>query len=336
MDAQITVESVSDELLSPTVESEALRNVYRRAEPAALHPVHMLIRGEGGVGKRTLARWIHARSSRAQRPFASVRCDSSNMSLEKAFFGREAPPPKGHVGLLETANGGTVFLAEVCGLELGTQAQLLRAIETGKVQRVGAVRARPFEARFIAATERDLDVLFTHGFFRGDFFFKLNGFALTIPPLRERPDDIEPLARHFLSTMSAGAPPRLSKKIADRLRSFAWPGNAHQLRSVIERAFRLCKGSELAAEHFDLETLSQDRLPALSDGVIVPGGDVASVDPDGRDKWIRLLEEHGGDVTVVGKTMGVGRDFILRKLDRYRIRRPAPTAEELALRPWLR
>jgi two-component system response regulator AtoC len=312
MDEPLTLELKADQGPELIVKSESLRRIHQMAARVALSPVKVLILGEAGVGKKTLARSIHAHSERAKRPFVSIKCATSDPSLEKALFGREAPPPKGVRGAFEIAHGGTIFLEEVGKLELSMQAKLLRVIETRECHSIGALKGRPVDVRFIAAAEGDLEVMAAQGKFRSDLLWSLNGITLMIPPLRERPEDIEPLARHFLAQMAPRRSGRLSSEAADLLRSWAWPGNGYQLRLVLERAYALSESGEITAEHLPVEAFSRERPPVPSD---------AAESPE-RQRIIEALARIGGNATRAAALSGMPRRTLLAKLNQYGIPRP--------------
>ena len=234
----------------------------------------MLIVGETGVGKEVLAEIIHGLSPRAGKPFVRINCATLSPTLfEAELFGhergaftdaREAKP-----GLLETAEGGTVMLDEIGELPLPLQAKLLRVIETREVMRVGAVKARTIDVRFLAATNRVLEDEVARGAFRQDLYYRLNGISLLIPPLRARVDEIEPLAQAFVENaakMSDRPPLKLSPAAMKLLLSYAWPGNIRELRNTIERALLLSTGDSITPEDLPLEKMrgtpvSMERVP---------------------------------------------------------------------------
>ncbi|HVR02819.1 MAG TPA: sigma 54-interacting transcriptional regulator, partial [Polyangia bacterium] len=239
----------------PVLKSEAVRKVYRLAERAASGQsagglISILILGETGVGKDVLASWIHKKSPRAKGPMVSINCGAIAESLlESELFGHKkgafTDSNEAKVGLLEAASGGTVFLDEIGDMPVKLQVKMLHAIEKREVTRVGEVKARPIDVRFIAATHRDLEARVASDEFRQDLYFRLNQISLTLPSLRERPEEIESLAQRFLAeAVSAGGGkargPRLSSEALDVLRAYCWPGNARELRNMIERALVLC------------------------------------------------------------------------------------------------
>ncbi|KYF75892.1 Fis family transcriptional regulator, partial [Sorangium cellulosum] len=228
------------------VKDSAMRAVYELAERVARGPINILLLGETGVGKEVLAESIHRASPRAQRPLLRLSCVALSESLlESELFGHERGAFTGAVrakpGLLETAEGGTVFLDEIGELPLSIQAKLLRVIEERKVMRVGGLTPTKIDVRFISATHRNLEAEVSRGAFRQDLYFRLNGVTLTIPPLRERPGEVAALAQLFAertakelfpSEASAGTVP-ISPAALVGLQRHSWPGNIRELRNVI-------------------------------------------------------------------------------------------------------
>lgn len=256
------------------IATPAMRALYERASRIAKSSINVLILGETGVGKEMLATFLHRASPRASRAFLCLSCVSLSESLlESELFGHERGAFTGAVkekpGLLEMASGGTVFLDEAGELPASTQAKLLRVIEDRKVTRVGGLHPKSIDVRFLAATNHDLEADVARGAFRRDLYFRLNGIALTIPPLRERLEEIEPLARRFAAKVAAEIAPgcavTLSKGALNALMRHPWPGNVRELRNVMERAVVLAGGSVIDAEHLLLGA-SDASLGALPPG----------------------------------------------------------------------
>jgi DNA-binding NtrC family response regulator len=246
------------------VRDPMMQDLYRLAEIVSKSEISVILLGETGTGKEVLAEAIHRHSVRATRPFLRLNCAAlTETLLESELFGHERGSFTGataaKTGLLETAEGGTVFLDEIGELPLSTQVKLLRVIEERKVLPVGAVKQRPIDVRFIAATNRDLENEVVRGTFRRDLFFRLNGFSLVIPPLRDRPLDIEALAHVFVERFGKRAGyarlPRLSPESLEILCGYTWPGNVRELRNAIERAVLLCQGGDIEPGHLPLEKM---------------------------------------------------------------------------------
>ena len=246
------------------VQDSAMQRLHRLVQRIAVGMISVILLGETGVGKEVLADQLHRASPRAAKPFLRLNCAALTESLlESELFGHERGAFTGAIqakpGLLETAQGGTVFLDEVGELPLSTQVKLLRVIEERQVMRVGAVKPRPIDVRFIAATNRDLEAEVAFGSFRRDLFFRLNGISLVIPPLRERVGEIDSLARNFIvqSCRQQGRDPQptLSPDAVALLRRYSWPGNIRELRNVIERAVLLCYDGTITTEHLPVEKM---------------------------------------------------------------------------------
>ncbi|MBX3264360.1 MAG: sigma 54-interacting transcriptional regulator, partial [Labilithrix sp.] len=244
----------------PAPESQAA-SIERLVELVAASNLSVVLLGETGVGKEVSAERIHALSARRTGPFVRINCAAlADTLLETELFGHErgafTGAVKTKVGLLEAAHGGTVLLDEIGEMPATTQAKLLRVLESREVMRVGSVEARPIDVRVLAATNRDLPALVASGAFRSDLYFRLDGITIRLPPLRERRDEILPLARSLLAGATKGAPPPLSAQAIARLESYAWPGNVRELRNVVERAIVLSAGGPIEAHHLFVETIT--------------------------------------------------------------------------------
>ncbi len=243
-------------------DSPALRAVVHAAERAATSDINVLLTGESGTGKDLVAHLIHDLSARREGPFVVVDCGALPETLaESEIFGHEKGAFTGalsrSVGKFALAHGGTLFLDEIGNAPASLQAKLLRAIETKTFDRLGGRQPVHADARVIAATNRDLRRMDAQGAFRADLFYRLGGFHIAIPPLRERAEDIPELAVAFIERISlqqhrAGAPPVLTSEAFEALRRYRWPGNVRELRNVIERAVLLC-GASIDLEHLPLE-----------------------------------------------------------------------------------
>jgi DNA-binding NtrC family response regulator len=204
----------------------------------------------------------------------------------------------------------------------------LRALENREITRVGGRGARPIDVRFIAATNRDLEAELANNRFRRDLYFRLNGISLTIPPLRDRPADVAPLAKRFVSQASRAAkrrPPRLSAEAIEQLEAYSWPGNIRELRNVMERALVLCDGSEIGVEHLPTEKLRLQRVaapPAQPDDAAAAVSTTDSADDRERRRILEMMAELGGNQTLVAAKLGVARGTLIARLERYGIKRP--------------
>jgi len=284
----------------------------------------VLLRGESGVGKEVVAQAIHARSARRDYPLLEINCTAlPETLLESELFGHEKgafTDAKGRKqGLLELADRGTVLLDEIGDLPAGAQAKLLRFLETRTFKRVGGVRDINVDVRIIASTNRDLEAAVRDGQFRRDLFFRLNVVPITIPPLRERPEDVEPLARFFLDRMTTNMR-RTSRTIhKDALRMlerYAWPGNVRELKNVIERAVILEEGAEIVPDHLPDEMKPGGRALDLEPGFRLPAGgiDLESLE---RDLIRQALEQANGNKTRAAALLGLTRDTLRYRIEKY-------------------
>jgi two-component system response regulator AtoC len=316
------------------VEDAAMQRLHRLVELVAKSTISVILLGETGVGKEVLAETIHRKSARARGPFVRLNCaalpdnllESELFGYERgAFTGAVAPKP----GLLEAAHGGTVFLDEVGELPLATQAKLLRVLESGEVTRVGSLKPRPIDVRFLSATNRDLDAIVASSAFRQDLYYRLNGISIQIPPLRERHTEIRAFARSFLrdACKKAGRMEMtLSADALAKLEAHSWPGNVRELRNVIERAALLTQGSSIDAEQVMLGTTGgptregpQAPVAARRDE---PAAVAASAGNDEKQRIIDALEKCGGNQKEAAKVLGISRRTLVYRLDAYGLPRP--------------
>jgi DNA-binding NtrC family response regulator len=325
----------------------AMQQLYEIAARAAAGTINVLILGETGVGKEVLAQRVHRLSSRSDKPILCLNCAGLTESLlESELFGYEkgaftgATQPK--PGLLETAQGGTVFLDEVGELPSVIQAKLLRVLETREVMRLGGLKARPIQVRFISATNRDLEAEVARENFRADLYFRLNGITLVVPPLRERVAEIPALCQRFLGEacrdFALSDTPVISSRAMAWLAGYPWPGNIRELRNVIERAVVLCTGSEIGPEHLPCE-----KVPSLSSSSGIrrlnePGefGEGRTVPPPPskprsrraleRQRIVEALDACAGNQSRAARLLGMPRRTLVAKLAAYGIPRPQKPA----------
>jgi two-component system, NtrC family, response regulator AtoC len=318
---------------APLLADAAMRRLYDVAARVARGTIGVLVVGETGAGKEVLAEAVHRGSPRAARPLVRINCAALTESLvESELFGHERGAFTGAVqpraGLIEAADGGTVFLDEVGELSPAVQAKLLRVVEDRRVTRVGATDARAVDVRFVAATNRDLGADVEAGGFRRDLYFRLAGVVLAVPPLRARPDEIEPLARAFVAEAAAriGAPPpALTDGALAALRAHAWPGNVRELRAAMERAVLVADGPiDVAALG-----LGQGAAPpgAPAPASAAPAAPAAAPLADEladleRRRIVGALEQCGGNQTRAAELLGMPRRTLVKRLARYGIKRP--------------
>jgi transcriptional regulator with PAS, ATPase and Fis domain len=330
-------------LIAPVsaAQDEAMQRIQRLAERAAAGTINVLITGETGVGKELLAETVHRLSPRKEGPYVCLNCAAlSETLLESELFGYERGAFTGafqaKAGLLETAGAGSIFLDEVGELPLATQAKLLRVIETREVSRLGSLKPRRIDVRFIAATNRDLEAEVARGAFRRDLYFRLNGITLTIPPLRERLSEIPRLAEIFVRQISRelGRPePRLPPAVITLLEGYAWPGNIRELKNMMERAVLLCVGNEIGPEHFPPDKLIPLRAAQVMRSVVQPiapapsGPHLSDTQEIDRQRVVDALNACAGNQSRAAKRLGISRRTLVSKLDLYRIARPKKSVE---------
>jgi two-component system, NtrC family, response regulator AtoC len=317
----------------------AMRQAYELVERAAQSDISILILGETGVGKEVMAETVHRRSHRMDARFLLLNCAALPENLlESELFGHEKGAFTGaHItktGLLEATDGGTVFLDEIGELPMGTQAKLLRVLEERMVMRLGATKPRPINVRFVTATNRDLARQVRGGLFRSDLYYRISGLVVRIPPLRQRPTEIEPLARFFLRKFCENmrrSEPAITAAAVGALQGYNWPGNVRELRNVIERAILIADQGTIDQEHVlldphiddDLRSSSEFNQPTQVRQVFVPPVNGAP-ESDGGEKAriIEALESCGGNQTRAAQILGISRRTLINRLDKWNLPRP--------------
>jgi DNA-binding NtrC family response regulator len=298
----------------------------------------VLITGESGTGKELVAHAIHRLSSRAEASFVDLNCAAFQESLlESELFGYEAGAFSGakgrKLGLIELADGGTLFLDEVTELPAQLQAKLLRAIETRTFFRVGGVRKVEVNVRIVAATNRNLDAVVNDGVFRSDLLYRINGFQISLAPLRERPEDIEPLTRYLLKQIAGTHPPEFTDEAFAALRSYNWPGNVRQLKNCLERAVILSNNGRITLSELPPEVTrpAMAPMPATS-GAPVAGAEVAaaplaasstagSLREVERQQILAALEQTGWHRGKTAEILGISPSTLYRRLRDYDLER---------------
>ena len=276
-----------DVFMPAVLVNDAMRRLYDVASMAAQTDISVLILGETGVGKEVFAEFIHRRSPRAARPFLRLNCAALSESLlESELFGHERGAFTGahqsKPGLLEATNGGTVLLDEVGELPLALQVKLLRVLDERVVRRVGSNSPRPIDVRFVTATNRDLKREVARGRFRGDLYFRINGTSFSLPPIRDRKDEIEPLARHFLSQACERIKrpvPAITAEARQRMLEYGWWGNVRELKNAMERASFLCADGPLLAQHLPEEPPPNEDLSDVESTDVHFSGGIAAEAP---------------------------------------------------------
>jgi len=300
----------------PIVADPAMLRLHGLASRAAATDISVLLLGETGCGKEVFAEAIHRHSSRHGRPFLRLHCAAvPEHLLESELFGHEKGAFTGAAaakpGLLEDADGGTIFLDEVGDMPLPVQAKLLRVLEDRKVGRLGSLRARTIDVRFVAATNRNLAEDMRRGGFRADLYYRLNGFCIEIPPLRARPAEIAPLAQLFLRRAArTPCPPRLTPEAIERLEQHVWPGNVRELRHAMERALILAG---------DAGEITVAELPLEGAPPVVV---TAAAPADERERIVDALARCAGNQSAAARLLGISRKVLIKRVQVLGLPRP--------------
>jgi len=296
--------------------SAAMQQIRRTVEKIAPTDATVLITGENGTGKDVLAREIHARSGRKSRPMVCVDAGAITETLfESELFGHVkgafTDAHADHVGKFEQANGGTLFLDEIGNIPLHLQAKLLRVLQNRSVTRVGSEKQIPIDIRLICATNMDLEKMVAEGRFREDLYYRINTMHISLPALRERPDDVLPLAERFLAKYAEKyrrSANSISADAAEILRSYSWSGNIRELQNTIEKAVILSEGASINAEDLSLDK----KVTTVS-------SPKQTLD-EAEEKTIRdTMARCNGNLTLVAKELGISRPTLYSKLKKYDI-----------------
>ena len=310
--AQRTAETRAERLLERltadlVAESAAMRSALAAARQVAPTDATVLLLGESGTGKSQLARFIHYQSRRAAAPFVEVHCAAlPETLLEGELFGYEKGAFTGanqrKPGHLAASESGTLFLDEIGEVTPATQVKLLRFLQERSFVPLGATEERKVDARVISATNRDIEGAVKAGAFREDFYYRLNVFAIVVPPLRDRREDVVPIAERFLA--SRGVPPgKLSAEARERLLAHAWPGNVRELENALERALILAGEDDIRADHLGTVTTAAAR-PRKAGDLLGEGFDLDAFE---RDVVYAAIERAGGNKTHAAKLLGITR-----------------------------
>jgi DNA-binding NtrC family response regulator len=333
---QLARQSAMPEIVSV---SEQMREVMRLVERVAPSDASVLITGESGTGKELIAHAIHRLSNRAGSSFVDLNCAAFQESLlESELFGYEAGAFSGakarKLGLIELADGGTLFLDEITELPVQLQSKLLRAIETRTFYRVGGVRKVEVNVRIVAATNRNLDTVVGDGTFRADLLYRVNGFQISLTPLRERNEDVQPLTMHILRQLGGAHPPDLTEEALDALRNYDWPGNVRQLRNCLERALLLANEGRITLNELPPEVLRRSARPVpvmvatatttqpTGEGTVADASQTtASLREVERQQILAALEQTGWHRGKTAEILGISPSTLYRRLRDYNLDR---------------
>ncbi len=324
--------------------SRAMQEVYKELGRVAAKPVSVLIRGETGTGKELAARAIYQHGHRAHLPFVTVNCAAiPETLLESELFGHEKGAFTGaenrRIGRFEQANNGTIFLDEIGEMSAGTQAKLLRVLQERTLQRLGGREDIPVDVRVIAATNRDLERAIEERQFRADLYYRLNAVTITLPPLRNRREDIPLLARHFarLFGEELGVPAAIDQDAIDALAHLPWPGNVRQLQNVVRQALLRCRGypvtgrliQEIVTEtpaHPETNSLEASIRQALGEAVSGRKVGVYSELVENFEKAVlsQAIKLSRGNQSRAARWLGISRLTLREKLNQYGLRPGSP------------
>jgi len=310
-------------------ESHQMKEVLRLVQRVAPSDTSVLVTGESGVGKELIAQAIHRLSNRSDKPFIDLNCAAlQDTLLESELFGHEAGAFSGaktrKLGLFEIADGGTLFLDEVMEMPMQLQSKLLRALETRSFFRVGGVKKVEVDVRLVAATNRRKEQALAEGVFRSDLLYRINSFEIVIPPLRERREDIEPIARHLLYKLAGANAPEMSPAAIEALTQFDWSGNVRQLRNCLERAVLLADNELITPRELPPEIAFRTEMPSVSvsynntqqtgSNSFQNGTNLRDVE---RQQIIGALEKTGWHRGKTAEMLGISPSTLYRRLREY-------------------
>lgn len=313
-------------------ESPQMKEVLRLAQRVARSETSVLITGESGTGKELIAQALHRLSARANNTFIDLNCAALQDSLlESELFGHEAGAFSGararKLGLFEIADGGTLFLDEIMEMPMALQSKLLRALETKSFFRVGGVRKVEVNVRLIAATNRRPEQAIAEGLFRSDLLYRVNSFEINIPPLRERREDIEPLARYILQKIAGVNAPELTTQATEALGNYRWTGNVRQLRNCLERAILLSDNGKITTKDLPPEVVYQTSAPSVSVSYsspkeTAPSNHFQNPPPTAlrdveKQQIIGALEKTGWHRGKTAELLGISPSTLYRRLREY-------------------
>jgi DNA-binding NtrC family response regulator len=302
-------------------ESRPMRDVVGMVERIAPSDANVLITGQHGTGKEVVARWIHGQSRRARKPLITVNAGGlSEGVFESELFGHVkgafTDAKSDRVGYFEMADGGTLFLDEIGTMPVKLQAKLLRVLQTGEFQRVGSSMTRTADVRVLSATNIDITAQVESGDFRADLLYRLNTVEIQLPPLRERREDIAPLACHFLERKAAHYGKRIGGFEPDAMKAlldYPWPGNVRELEHTVERAVLMASGPAIAPADLNLGPRAGVPVAAGSETTL------EAMELEEAERYLirKALQRHDGNVTHAAESLGLSRSALYRRLQRY-------------------
>ncbi|HRJ89734.1 MAG: sigma-54-dependent Fis family transcriptional regulator [Blastocatellia bacterium] len=325
------IERSSGSMPEIIAESPQMKEVLRLVRRVAPSETSVLITGESGTGKELIAQAIHRLSSRADKPFIDLNCAAlQDTLLESELFGYEAGAFSGararKLGLFELADGGTLFLDEIMEMPSQLQSKLLRALETRTFFRVGGVKKVEVDVRLVAATNRDPGQAVAEGIFRSDLMYRINSFEVNIAPLRERREDIEPLAQHLLQKVAGATPPVLTQPVIEALTAFSWSGNVRQLRNCLERAALLADNGRVTVKELPPEVIYRNEPSNVSVNYASQGHSGVSsfqntspvnLRDSEKQQIINALERTGWHRGKTAELLGISPSTLYRRLREY-------------------
>lgn len=299
--------------------SPVIQRVYTHVSLVAPTKMSVLVLGESGTGKEYIARMIHDQSGRKDKPFIAVDCGSLSMELAPSeLFGHKKGSFTSAIadkrGVFEEAKGGTVFLDEVGNLPYEVQKQLLRALQEQKVRPVGSAQDIDVDVRIVAATNEDLEKAIEEGRFRQDLYHRINEFSIEVPPLRDRVEDLEEFAYHFLKQANAELGKdvkRISNEALDIMKQYQWDGNLRELRNVIRRATLFAENNEISADNLPVLKNKTQKASEVEDMALQPG--------DEKEQILAALKKARGNKTVAAKLLQIDRKTLYNKMHLYGI-----------------
>ncbi len=306
--------------------SQVLNQLIQFAEKAAKSESNILIEGETGTGKELLAEFIHQNSARRSKPFVVINCASlPDQLIESELFGYEkgafTDAKTSKPGLVEIANGGTLFLDEIGEMSLNIQPKLLRFLENGEYRRVGGVNSLSSDVRVIGATNKNLLEETEQKLFRRDLLFRLNVITLTVPPLRERKEDILTLANFFLESKSPiRAPRKFDEKAIEALMQYDFPGNVRELEHIIERAIIFSDDNIIHPEILFLSAKKRKQIPSSSNGILLERQiEELSMDEIEKNHILKVLDSNGWERTKTAEQLGISQKTLYSKIKKYQL-----------------